>query len=1328
MAEVEVFPVAVGVYAHHPHLDVDPEVEVVTDLLADFGGVVVGWDTPAAERGDDAIGQRLRQWSSSAPGDAVLYWVGHGESDHRAAYLAHAQSPKPIGAEGIDPRRLAYHVARHEDAGADQSWTIVIVDTCKSARFVELLNAALDDLQSARRLLLIGTSGEGSTSLGRFSFALRTALDDIYRANETVELWDLGKQLKRLLPGAAVVAKNVETATLRRRTPLPAGFTATVDVVAEIEAVLAALSDDEIRHFVPKAQGAELGEISWYFEGRETERRRIVTWLRDRRDGLLVVTGKAGSGKSALLGNVLVYSQYRVRDALVRHGLIQSLDDDQQPPDGVFDAALHLTGLATPDIVHRLAVAFDLGTPPDVGHADWLCERMTAATILMDALDEAVDPLTIARSIIRPLAAIPSVRVVVGTRRSTAEGPDRPDPVDQDLLDALGTADVLSVERDEEALIRYVRNRLTAAEHRLGVDRTVIEAVSWEVGVNGKEFLFARLAVHELLAEGTLLTLDTARPLLLGGDHRSLFAKAVDRLAAANPAYRPLLSALAFSQGRGLPIRDGVWTSVALSLTPDIPVTDATIAALVKAGAPYLMLDTEHGQTVYRLAHRTFQEHLTSDSNRAAEAHNQITRGLVAAAEQTDGLNPYLQTYLSAHAGAGGRDAWRCLGEHPMVIDRLDPKAVAADAMRTAFARFPLPPEIGAVIGAGHQLATAAPADRAGLRQLAMARHAAIARPADRPHENRHLPWSVHWADFVQRPPHRTLTGHTNPVTGIVVLPDRKRTLLAAMAGDGTIRTWDPITGDQVGPVIVAAQATSPTSLAGFAIAGRPVFAIGGSNGTVRIRNAVTGSDAAPTITAGTGAICALAAFVDRTRRTVLATGCADGTVRIWHPLTGREAGPALFASCQISALATYIGRVGRPLLAAGGVDGTVRIWDPATGSRVGPALGGRAGWAEVVIALADADGRPLLATSGLDHVVRVWDPAAGKRVGRDLNDAYGMTPPVEARAVVALRRSDGRPLLAIRSVAGQLWIWDPVTSRPVGSAMGDQSDAQGVIAEFTGASGQALLATGDSDGAVRIWDPLPSTSTRSDWIERIGTVRATAAFTGIDGQPLLAVANLRGIRVIDPTYGAMTSPFISTRTATQAIAPFAGTDQRRMLAIVGSDNSVRIVSPTRRSRTERILNKSLMAGIKAIAPFSGSGRRSLLATIEDDILRIVDPWKESPVVNITGQPLMATTDPNSDAVHIVDLDTGLSRECGFVAARLAAVVMNTAGHPLLATADGDDILRISDPDTGWLLCSFPLGAVINSLTGIAGVGLAVGTNDGIAILRFGQLGISAFE
>jgi hypothetical protein len=60
-------------------------------------------------------------------------------------------------------------------------------------------------------------------------------------------------------------------------------------------------------------------------------------------------------------------------------------------------------------------------------------------TLLLDALDEAAQPLQIAREMLAPLTRLPRFRIVVGARHSTREAPDHPAEGHRDLIDALST-------------------------------------------------------------------------------------------------------------------------------------------------------------------------------------------------------------------------------------------------------------------------------------------------------------------------------------------------------------------------------------------------------------------------------------------------------------------------------------------------------------------------------------------------------------------------------------------------------------------------------------------------------------------------------------------------------------------------------------------------------------------------------------------------------------------------------------------------------------------------------------------------------------------------
>ncbi|MCG5213110.1 hypothetical protein [Streptosporangium sp. KLBMP 9127] len=634
----------------YPPLPADACAARVEETLTGIGGDPVAWPVPAGGARDfAAVTGRLQAWTRSGrPLDgSVLFWAGHGSVDDQGAWLAIYDSPDPMRLGGIDPVKIADFVItewirhRQEREGA---WAIVVIEACGGARFADLVAAEL--IRSRERPIRCAVLGvgapDGAGELGAFAAALDGALAAYLVNDVEIKPEDLLRQLRDRLEYSGGTELELYRADPIRRPArvLPTAVSATMEVYTQLLTFIAALPADQRSHFLAKAQGAELAtahdseqsELAWYFVGRHAERARIAVWLRTKNTGMLVVTGRAGSGKSALLGHVLVHTTPPLRDLLIAHRLLTPAPAGEFPPQSGFDSVIHLTGMNTATLIERLAADTGLGRPPagtgPGGDVEWLLTGLADRTgsgagqgsakrpftLLADALDEAEDPISIAGSVLRRVAALPGVRVVAGTRSSTREGPDLPDTADEDLLDALGrTAELLRVERDPQAVGEYVRLRLATARDQgylAATDAAVTGAATLIQGMN-RQFLYARLAVYEIIAAPHLLAPEFHQELrdLLEQDHRALFTAAVDRLTRDRPATRPLLEALALSRGRGLPRTDGIWTIVATALNHEHPVTELDIDHLLHQAAPYVMLDAEAGQSVYRLAHRTFAEH-----------------------------------------------------------------------------------------------------------------------------------------------------------------------------------------------------------------------------------------------------------------------------------------------------------------------------------------------------------------------------------------------------------------------------------------------------------------------------------------------------------------------------------------------------------------------------------------------------------------------------------------------------------------------------------------------------------------------------------------------
>jgi WD40 repeat protein len=1127
------------------------------------------------ERGRDAVRARLGEWSGAPAGPTILYWVGHGWSDDASAALADARSPTGVGEEGLTPAALARWITTWEACCPDEPWLVVVVDACRSARFVELLAGELDRLGGRRRIALVGTSGRGAATLGRFTDSLDATLRHTFAADAEIAATRLCDELDRTIPGGARRFLNIhDDAVLRRATPVPE-YAGSLDLRAVLTAVLTTLSIDERRHFVSKAQGGELradqdslGEVGWYFTGREQERQKILDWLVES-SGMLVVTGRAGSGKSALLGDVLVRSRSQLARVLLDHGLLDPID---AAPPAAFDCTLQLTGLAATEVIARISEDLGVAAPeqlqPLTAQLDHLTDRVRARTppprLMVDALDEAVDPLRVA-AVLRRLGAVAGIRLIVGTRLSTREGPDRSHPADTDLLDALAASRQVVIERDPDAIARYVTRRLTAALPGHAGNGPAVARAAASIRDAGQEILYARLAVYELLAQPDLLAAASPVAELLGPDHRSIFAAAVARLDSKNPAYRPLLVGLALAQGRGAPIRDGVWTAVAAAAN-GVTVTDDDVIALLGDGAPYLALDSDHGQTVYRLAHRTFAEHLTVDGELTRSRHQAITRRVVAELETRP--NPYWVRYTSSDAAGGGLPAWKELDATPRAVDVLDPDAVARDAMRSLFGLGVVPPHIAGVVSAAHELRAAGPADRIAIRQVT-AYCAGILRPD--PGQDSDSAQIVNWASVRKRQLHAILTGHTGRVSAIAAIPlAGGGTLLATGSDDTSVRLWDPATGTAVGSPLTGHTAEVYAVTAVPLADEQTLLATGSRDGSVRLWDPVSGAPAGDPMTGHAHGVSAVAALRLPDGRNLLASGGEDGSVLLWDPQTCTAVGdPWTGQFSRVSALVPVLLPRGRVRLAVGRANGSVRLWDPATGRSARRSMTGHPGGVSALTVMTPSAGRTVLVAAASRGRVTLWNPITCT-VARPLMGGHAWVT-----ALAAVPQPDGRILLAAGNADGSVDLLDSSTGAVVGSRLTGHAGGVEAVAAVPLSDGRTLLATGGWDTSLRLWDPATSAAADRPVAGRIVSPTRVAAVPRPFGQTLLAAGNAdrraRGpVWLLDASTGLPQGEEMTGHA--DGVAAMSGVlqaDERSLLVTVGRAGAVKLWNPATRARIE---------------------------------------------------------------------------------------------------------------------------------------------------------------
>jgi len=183
-------------------------------------------------------------------------------------------------------------------------------------------------------------------------------------------------------------------------------------------------------------------------------------------------------------------------------------------------------------------------------------------------------------------------------------------------------------------------------------------------------------------------------------------------------------------------------------------------------------------------------------------------------------LDPYLRRYLAEHVGEALR--WEGLGERIDVLDRLDPDAVAGEAMRSGRGQQPLPAAVVTTMVAHVELRSSSAEQRRLARALAAARL--------RFHDPDLTDPRLRWSRLRRVVPHLPLTGHTGPVEAVAfgVLPGG-RVLLATGGDDATVRLWDPVAATPVGDPLTGH--TGPVRAVAFEVlpGGRVLLATAGA-------------------------------------------------------------------------------------------------------------------------------------------------------------------------------------------------------------------------------------------------------------------------------------------------------------------------------------------------------------------------------------------------------------------------------------------------------------------------------------------------------------------
>ena len=1361
----------------------------VGDVLKRCGAEPLVGPSPSDKHGIEGF---LEEWVAREPRDSgVLYCVGHGADVRRTGHVLVTRETGPIANTGpaLVTRTLALHVARHQDArriarspeGGPPAWLLVILDCCKAAKGVQSIARELSDPsdEPVTGVALFGTSTSGHGYADRFATAFETVVDRYDVNDPAVKVDSLIDALTREMEPNAFSHSIHPVASAAIVNPKYHG--AVIATKEDVGWLLEVMDDrkDHLRHFIAKAQGAELGEAAWHFSGREHEVADLSAWLRDAPVGLRVVTGLPGSGKSGLLGHLVVLADPLLRAVARDLGLEFSDDATTRPPDGVFDVRIHLRGKTLGEATALIAAGLPLA---ELGPESHLKDVLDAAqahdgrlTIVADALDESADPLRIAARLLDPLAHEAGARVVVGTRSSLREPTGAASPTDTFVLNSLraGCDEVMSLQPDAPAAARYVRRQL----ERAGIEAHVAAEVAELVDRAAPSFLVARLVGQELGAR-RITTVDRAVRELITADLAMLFAAACERLAVQRPATMSMLRALAFARGRGMPRIGGVWRAVAEALDGEGTLSEEDVDAVLADAATHVVVDQEHRQSVYRLAHPAFEAHLRGhDAAGAEEAIVRCLMALEAERPEPGEVSPYVVHHLAGHVASA--ECWEILAHDPQLLDRLEPRSVAG-AARAMLGTVDLPEAIVGVLGSEHQRPSAGrPANRLGLRQLGMAR--SVGRRAFAP-DAIGADWAVRSAVLRLRSPHLRLDTRHAPRALVAFDGPDGDPVVAAACADGAVRMWDALSGAPFGELVTEHEHRFAAMCVFAGDGARPQVAVVDRAGRVELWDPLDGKrsgrfQALSNTSAITGWLVGSA--------TRVATAGADGRVRVWDPrnadepleVLGNHGVPIVtLTACTLQEDVTWLVGAGhgdavsvwrfdadgrpsgavRELTAhtdwvraiafsvdgarmwTAGDDGTVRSW---SSQRFDEAATVREGGAPVMALAAYEDGGARLVSGSRDGTVQVWDVegSAKEIASRALSNG----------AVIAMSSFavGGRPHVAT-AVADDctVTVFDPARIAPAADA-GPVCEVATAVSD-AGAGG---VLTGGTDGRLWLWDADTGDSLAHHPVVHGGSVHAivrcrTAA--GADGVAVGGADEL--VRFVDPRSGAeIQEPLRGHTDAVRAIVSLPGAEG--MLVSGGQDGTLRLWdAATGREHVEA--RRRYDGPVRGVCAWSQTdGSEGLAVVGPDREVRILpapmDPGVDAVLEGSEHAAWVMTVCRYGDACSRQRLATGgddttirlwdpLARRSvgapliGHKHSVRGVIALGSPYATRLVSASLDRTVRVWDPETSKELQRLELDAPVFSLTALGDAAFVAGTGDGHVVVDLmepgGQAGLPA--
>ena len=408
--------------------------------------------------------EAVRAASRAAP-VVVIYYTGHGLQPEGDPYYLVTTETRPglLEDTALEARQLLRLVLRKDAHGRvlpddEQPQVLIIVDCCFSGTGgVEALKESLQGVGNPRVWVLASAGSLEYAQQGKFAGALRQALLDPQTgtSQDFLSLESVLEEVRAAL-GAPGQAPRVFWPGGQSGGLSP--FFPNVKYVPGVAGLTVAEQD-----WASRLRGIPAGDTpeGSYLTGR-TGRIRVLAdlahWMRQPGlGGLAVVTGSPGSGKSAMLALPVLLSDKQSRDALTGGadtGPLVARAADLFA--GLPVLGVHGRGKNPYQITDAIAgyLGLSSGSPEElIGELNGRSETM-ACTVVVDAVDEAIDSRKLLSDLLLPLARGPGLRVIIGARRHVI-----PLGAEVSLLLDLDSDKY----RDPQALADYAHQLLVAA-------------------------------------------------------------------------------------------------------------------------------------------------------------------------------------------------------------------------------------------------------------------------------------------------------------------------------------------------------------------------------------------------------------------------------------------------------------------------------------------------------------------------------------------------------------------------------------------------------------------------------------------------------------------------------------------------------------------------------------------------------------------------------------------------------------------------------------------------------------------------------------------------